>query len=1022
MRPFYRVCPPLLGAALLCLTGCASQQALKAARSGDIDALQALHTDGTPVVGQRDLLRRGPVFLAAQAGHTDTVAFLLDNGADINAAHGLRGHSALMAAAVAGHRSTLELLLAQGADVNQRARGGDTALFLTIEQDAQGSPGEGDEPAAPSLLPILLAAGADPNLPGPREQPPLHLASETQQPEVVALLLAAGAEATSIFPRTGASAVIAATAHRDSDILLQLLNAGADPNLPDANGQPPLMHALAAKNPEALRLLLAGGADPNLPAADGETTLRRAQQVAGPDALRVLLAAGADPNLPDADGRTALLRALAASDLDAMKLLLEVGADPDAPDQLGVTPLIQALRQNDATAAGLLLAAGADGSSGYTAPPQERARHRSASQRLQQELGSDSLLTTALARHQPEFVDRLLAHGVVPDAGAMALAVRSGEAAQTARLLAADGDPNGTAEEPLLSLALHGSHLPVAELLLAAGADANIDATPALAPPLVAAAQQGATEMVALLLAAGANVEARNAEQRSALYTAAVHGHQDVVEQLLAAGADIDARNGDNLLTAVAIAAHNGRENIVMTLLSAGANPNLAARDGSTALYFAARGNRNGVVKLLLASGANPDLTAGQHDWSAVHVAANAGNYETVALLLAAGANVNLRDKDGDSPLDLAMAGNLPKTSETLTRYGGRTYNYRPKGNGGDTMMKLFATAAIGTAAYNAGGSSHQTADMFSAAVKDIWVHNGQGNNMAQLAQQYASGNFEVRDPLVRQLFAHSIEEEAHRARRQAELAAAQAEQQRLQQQRQAELRAQQQAQASTAAQQRQQAQQQAQAERARIQAAAVAERERATAEYLARTQQARTQQAASHRPRVAPTSVALRNPAAETARARPQANSASIQRGLMHPGDGVDCDCEGTLTKRHLTVASCQISSITVSYNIGTFFGEPRVGGTYRWQAGADTPADCLPHDFTAWVRIQNDQAYGYVKIDPAVPKAGAVGFNATGSPDWGNFICGFNGSGRSGCFSAEEAKQLIRRGRVTDVLFSQR
>ena len=60
---------------------------------------------------------------------------------------------------------------------------------------------------------------------------------------------------------------------------------------------------------------------------------------------------------------------------------------------------------------------------------------------------------------------------------------------------------------------------------------------------LCQAAEEGDIEQVQKLIAAGADVNAKNSYGRSSLHEAAFQGHEDVVELLLANGADINLRS-----------------------------------------------------------------------------------------------------------------------------------------------------------------------------------------------------------------------------------------------------------------------------------------------------------------------------------------------------------------------------------------------------------------------------------------------------------------------------------------------
>jgi hypothetical protein len=99
--------------------------------------------------------------------------------------------------------------------------------------------------------------------------------------------------------------------------------------------------------------------------------------------------------------------------------------------------------------------------------------------------------------------------------------------------------------------------------------------------PLWYAAQNGHEDIVKLLLAAGADVNAPAASygEGTALQSAAVEGHLEIVEKLLAAGADVNAAAGSVYgLTALQEAVVGDHQEIVEKLLAAGAGANAAAK------------------------------------------------------------------------------------------------------------------------------------------------------------------------------------------------------------------------------------------------------------------------------------------------------------------------------------------------------------------------------------------------------------------------------------------------------------
>lgn len=71
-----------------------------------------------------------------------------------------------------------------------------------------------------------------------------------------------------------------------------------------------------------------------------------------------------------------------------------------------------------------------------------------------------------------------------------------------------------------------------------------------LAPDLASMGVEPDTGLIALLLAAGADVNARNAYGQPPLHLAAFYGYEQIVDQLLAAGASLRTRNTNGLFAA----------------------------------------------------------------------------------------------------------------------------------------------------------------------------------------------------------------------------------------------------------------------------------------------------------------------------------------------------------------------------------------------------------------------------------------------------------------------------------------
>lgn len=135
-------------------------------------------------------------------------------------------------------------------------------------------------------------------------------------------------------------------------------------------------------------------------------------------------------------------------------------------------------------------------------------------------------------------------------------------------LLAGSYSPDGF---PILGLAAVFGHRGVAKYLLSRGADVNATARNATGyTPLTGAVAGGHAEVVALLIAHGANINHRYGNGFSPLLTAAANGHLEIVKLLLEHGADLHARTDDNQ-NALSLAIARGHHGVADFLRQRGA-------------------------------------------------------------------------------------------------------------------------------------------------------------------------------------------------------------------------------------------------------------------------------------------------------------------------------------------------------------------------------------------------------------------------------------------------------------------
>ena len=368
--------------------------------------------------------------------------------------------------------------------------------------------------------------------PKTKEQLDRHLISILDQRETsvetVKLLLTKGAD---VNARTDdGTALMMAVRWGHTDIVKLLLDAGAQVDARHRLGYSALMRSASRSIPEMnpprgqplpppaaeiMRLLLGKGADVNFLGRDGETALMEANSA---EKVQLLVARGAQVNTRDKEGRTALMFAVDRGDVEVVEALLQAGADPSVANQKGATALMYALQEPSPynpqetakltkrriEAARLLLLRG---NIGDVNAPNENG---------------ETLLMRAINLGETQLVKAMLDRGADVN--------RSDVLGTTPVILAYEKDQSAIQEllknkakkrQPrvVLNAFLRAAigkkdQLKVKELLKA-GADANHEYAIGYDHPnikrtvLIVAAQMGDAAIVQMLLAAGANIDAK---------------------------------------------------------------------------------------------------------------------------------------------------------------------------------------------------------------------------------------------------------------------------------------------------------------------------------------------------------------------------------------------------------------------------------------------------------------------------------------------------------------------------------
>lgn len=476
----------------------------------------------------------------------------------------------------------------------------------------------------------------------------------------VVLLPAAGLSA-----ETGASAALADAARiRDMATVRSLLKPGLDAAIVNAqgfDGTPALHWVVLVDDVADAKLLLAAGADPKLANRLGVTPLAVAATNGNAEMIGVLATAGADVNALDTAGEPPLWAAVRSGKLDAVKVLVDRGASLTFKDSVQQSTLMLAVRENHPDIVKYLVDGGAD---------------VNAKTRVGQTPGF------VLPNSVPGFGHGIgIVRGGLPDRGsrylipgglsALMYAARDGRTESAKILLAANADikaidPNGIT--PFM-MAITNDQMETARFLLDKGSEINV------------VDWYGRTPLWSA-------VEARNMDVDNGTFKNGVDREPvlELIKILLDKGADPNLRTKETPpirrfilpttgslewvdftgMTPFLFAARSGDVTVMKMLLAHGADPKIPTFGGTTALMAAAGINwvvdqtyDEGDAALLeavkLCFELGMDVNASNSmGLTAIDGAANRGSNEIIKYLVSKGAKLDVKDKEGRTPMNWA--------------------------------------------------------------------------------------------------------------------------------------------------------------------------------------------------------------------------------------------------------------------------------------------------------------------------------------------------------------------------------
>ena len=169
------------------------------------------------------------------------------------------------------------------------------------------------------------------------------------------------------------------------------------------------------------------------------------------------------------------------------------------------------------------------------------------------------------------------------------------------------------------------------------------------------AAYYGVHKVIQLLFNKNAQIDLKSSNGITPLYCAASGGHTEIVEMFLARDTEVNSLSNDEW-SSLHSASFGGHTETVKTLLHHNAYIHQISKSGCSSLYLAAEQGKTKVIEILLDNGALIDQQAGMLTWTSLHRATVENHKDSVEILLDKGAQVNLQDRDGCSPLYIAVA------------------------------------------------------------------------------------------------------------------------------------------------------------------------------------------------------------------------------------------------------------------------------------------------------------------------------------------------------------------------------
>ncbi|KFW80884.1 Serine/threonine-protein phosphatase 6 regulatory ankyrin repeat subunit C, partial [Manacus vitellinus] len=601
---------------------------------------QLLWTRVLPQIDEPNSFGNTALHIACYMGQDAVANELVNVGANVNQPNE-KGFTPLHFAAVSTNGALcLEILVNNGADVNFQSKEGKSPLHMAAIHGRF------------TRSQILIQNGSEIDCADKYGNTPLHVAARYGHELLISTLMTNGADTArrgihDMFP------LHLAVLFGFSDCCRKLLSSGFDINTPDNLGRTCLHAAASGGNVECLNLLLSSGADLRRRDKFGRTPLHSAAANGSYQCTMTLVTAGGSINEADCKGCTPLHYA-AASDTyrSCLEFLLDNGADPSLRDKQGYTAVHYAAAYGNRQNLELLW--------------------------ITYEFVLLLLQLLEMSFNCLEDVESTIP--VSP----LHLAAYNGhcEALKTLAETLVNLDVRDHKGRTALYLATERGSTECVEVLTSHGASALVKERKRKWTPLHAAAANGNTDSLHLLIDSGERADITDVMDihgQTPLMLAIMNGHVDCVHLLLEKGSTADAADKRGR-TALHRGAVTGCEDCLAALLDHDAFVLCRDFKGRTPIHFASACGHLEILRTLLQAALSTDPLDSVVDYSGyspMHWASYSGHEDCLELLLEHNPFAYL-EGNPFTPLHCAVINNQDGTAEMLVEaLGAKIVNSR---------------------------------------------------------------------------------------------------------------------------------------------------------------------------------------------------------------------------------------------------------------------------------------------------------------------------------------------------------